>query len=206
MSSLEMAVLPFTPGARVEVELEHSTLVCRLQGLDGSLMRLTAPAGDHERPAPDAPATLVLFNRAGCMEAEARVRHWVWSHPPVIVVEPLSEWKESCRRFARRVPRSLRAELRIGESVFEAQTQDLSADGVSVHVVGLLRLESGAPAYLRLQLPTGWTDALPVRVARVRRWLGLGEPVLEVGAQLLSPTTAQARDWQRCLNTAELEP
>ncbi|HEU4753339.1 MAG TPA: PilZ domain-containing protein [Armatimonadota bacterium] len=202
--SLGSLALPLSPGARIEVELEQSTLVCRLQGLDGPLLRLTAPAGVSEHPAPNATATLVLFSRMGCMEAEGRVRHWVWNRPPVLVVEPVSDWRESCRRFGRRVARSLEAELRVGGTAYQAQTQDLSADGISLHVGGLARMDEGTVVFLRVRTAAGgWTEPLPVRVARVRRWLGLGESILELGAQLLQPTPAQARDWQRCLHAAE---
>lgn len=203
--SRDSSMLPLSPGARIEVELEQSTLVCRLQGFDGPLLRLTAPAGTSERPEPDSAATLVLFSRMGCLEAEGRVRHWVWNRPPVLVIEPLSDWRENCRRFGRRVPRSLEAQVRIGDATYQGLTQDLSADGLSLHVGGLSQVETGTVAYLRVRTPRDWTQPLPVRVVRVRRWLGLGEPILELGAQLLQPTTAQARDWQRCLNAAEHE-
>lgn len=204
MSSLGELILPFAPGARVEVELEALTLVCRLQGLSGRQLKLSAPTLHRPRPEPESAAHLVVFSRGGCVEAPGKILHWVLGRPPVLVVEPQAEWVEGCRRMVRRIPRSLDAELVVGETSFPAQTQDVSADGLSLHAGGRIPLEEGERARVRLRLGSRWTAALPVTVMRKRRWLGLGEPIVEIGAQLGALSPEHAIDWQACLSAVDL--
>jgi hypothetical protein len=205
LSALAPSPLVFAPGARVDVQLEGITLTCRLQGVDGPMVRLTAPSGTLPQRKREQPAHLTLYARSGCLEAQTQVAEWVWGRPPMIVAGPVSGWRELCRRETQRMHCSLQARVPYGRGELVGQTQDISPEGISLHLCGSHRVAEGDIVSVHLLLGDGWTPEVRFRVARSRRWLGLGEPVVEIGAEIYEPTPDQGRIWQACLGAQGLK-
>jgi hypothetical protein len=191
------------PGSRVEVDYGGVVLGCRLRGIQGALLHLSAPpeARRSFQFRDGAPIRLTLYHAGVCLEAEATTREWIWMRPPVLVVGPVTAWAERSRRRAPRVPRQLSARLTLDDGAeYVARTQDISARGVSLLVAGLADIRVGATACLTLQADEDlWCEKLPIRIARVRHWLrSIGRSV-ELGAEVELPVGPQQRRWQECL-------
>jgi hypothetical protein len=191
------------PGSRIEVDFGGTVMVCRLRDMQGGLLHLTAPAEARRSLVVQerAPVRLTLYQAGTCLEAETSTREWIWMKPPVLVVGPLHEWREVARRRAPRVRRQLSARLAVaGGAEYNARTQDVSEEGVSLLVAGLADLPMGSAARLTVQLESGsWCADLPIRVARVRHWLRPSGRSVEIGARV-ELTSAEVRcRWQECL-------
>jgi hypothetical protein len=83
---------------------------------------------------------------------------------------------------------------------YVALTQDVSDGGVSLLVRGLADLRVGSAARLTLQADEDlWCEGLPIRIARVRHWLGAAGRSVEVGARVEPPSEVMRRLWEQCV-------
>lgn len=192
------------PGARVEVDSGALVLVCRLHAVQGRTLYLAAPAGARcgLPPGIGAEVRLLIVQRDRCLKARATTCEWVWRRPPLLAVHLRDDWQDlSHRRTARRARRLLDVHLVLPDNqVCVGRTQDVSATGVSFLVRGMAPPRPGDLGRLTLQTPEDlWCEDLPIRVARVRNWLGSTGRAAEVGVQLLPLEETERLAWRQCL-------
>jgi hypothetical protein len=185
-------------GARVEVRHHEGVLVCSVREIRGRMLQLAAPPGARRSSAvcEGTPVKLTCYREGRCLETEATAGEWIWMRQPGTRGAggfwggPLTDWRENPRRCSRRVPYQLAARLVIdGGGEYRGFTQDVSAAGLSLTLIGTAEIIEGSSGWLSMQMGEQvWTDEMPIHVVRVRHWLQPSLRTLEVGVQFGSPS------------------
>jgi hypothetical protein len=191
------------------VEAEGLVLTCIVSVVQGRMIHVTVPTcnrpNGHVRNGDRL--KIRMYGPDTCWEAESIAREWVWSKPAVLVTGPVTEWKRTGRRRAPRRTHKLHATLSIvGGSEYYGLTEDLSANGVSLVLVGGDGFSEGGRGKLTLRTHSDvWCEDLPIRITRIRKWLRPGGKTYHVGAELMLPSAEDNALWTNCLDRMNRE-
>lgn len=183
---------------RVQLVGDAHTLSCLLSSISNPYLVLELGPGSPSKCALGSGdrVTVRVSHQGRCLEAETRVRQWIWSRTPQVVVGPIHAWRESGERAAPRLPQVAGARLELEDGrVLLGRTRDVSASGALLDLSGA-GPEVGATARLTLELDGEfWCEAQPVQVARVRHRLGSGGRIAEVAVRLEARGTDDVHGW-----------
>ncbi len=194
-------------GTRAEVAFPNAVLVCRVERIQDGLVYLVAPsqARHSAQNGVGASVSVTFRGSQACWQAEAGSWTWIFRRTPLLVLGGLCDWRQTGIRDPR-AHREVEAELRLPSGTYAGKTQDLSRNGVSLLVSGTPEISAGTRGSLALRTAKAvWRPEAPVCIRRVRNWLAPRGRLLQIGAELDTPSVAELTAWRQTLEGLGLE-